>query len=260
MPNICPDPVLASGELGGEPDKTSGSPPVFGLVITVLHPAPSPLISFYETFCCHLKELLEDAGVLDTHYLLYPPHTLHCTVATVRPFKKVAPQHPERTISFWRSALERIEQMPNWPESVENSTFDLCGPQVFDNGVGVFLFDDKSGAMNSLRRCLEEEMACFQATLPEISDVNMEDVRIPNIIHSTVLRWRSWPAISNEQLQRLFNMAYEGATVTHTTNELRIGSICLLRESLPFMQKLTCCHEAPVRIGNKVQSQGGPAD
>lgn len=245
MPQIQADPVLSSLYL-----PTTPSQPVFGLVLTVLHPAPSFLESFYSTFRSRLQSLLRASDVPDTSYLLYPPESLHCTIATLRPFRKPTPEHPENTIRFWADMLERAAQMPDWPRASELTFAYLRDPKVFGNGVGVLLHDDWYGAIGAMRNCLREAFAEQKGRNGTADfatdDVDMGDVKIPDIVHSTVLRWRASPSLCTEQLQSVFDDAYGKAVVANGMERMLISEVCLLREWEPFMQKLTCCKTLPL--------------
>lgn len=244
MPEIQADPVLSSQLL------STTSEPVFGLVVTVLHPAPDFLESFYGMFRSRLQSLLRASGVPDTSYLLYPPESLHCTIATLRPFRKPMPENPENAIRFWTDMLERAAQMPDWPHVSEFTFAHLRDPKVFENGVGVLLHDDWYSAIGAMRNCLRKVFAKQKGgngTSEFVTDdVDMGDVKIPNIVHSTVLRWRASPPLCTEQLQGMFDDAYGKAVEEHGMERMLITEVCLLREWEPFMQKLTCCKKLPL--------------
>lgn len=252
MKAINADPFLARP---GQP-----SSDVFGLVITVLNPAPPSLISLYEKFGSNLKGLLRDRGVFDTDYLLYSSQNLHCTVATVRPFAKSAPECPNKTISFWIETLKRFEDSPNWQRDIAKAQISLLAPKVFDDGVCVFMYKDESNVLGSMRNCLRKHMASLRTEDITIDDVNMQDVKIPNIVHSTFLRWRKPPNLCTGQMQHLLDKAYAEAVAAHVMRAINIGCVRLLKESQPFMQMLECCYEAPVRTAHEACTQGDNAD
>lgn len=242
MPEIRADSVLSS-----QLTSSGFSVPVFGLVLTVLHPAPSFLVSFYGTFRSRLQSLLRESGIPDTAYLLYPPESLHCTIATVRPFRKPSPEHPEKSIKFWSDILQRSAQLLDWPRDSDFALVSLREPKVFDDGVGVLLLDDSSGEICAMRQCLRKVFSKLKdVDLEVVDDINMRDVKIPEIVHSTILRWRVSPPMSTEQLQVLLDNAYAEAVEKHTTEPLAIRDVRLLREWEPFMQNLTCCQTIPL--------------
>lgn len=239
MEQVHPDPVLASRIRS--PDTTD---PVFGLVVTVLHPAPPSLLSVYGKFRSHLQSRLAASGIPESAYLLYPDDSIHCTVVTVHPFHKQIHGGPEDITKFWSNILERSTQLPGWPPVNRRTTVHLIEPRVCNDGVGVLLFNDTSGAIANMRKCLKEAFSRLEdAELQALGGISVEGVKIPNIVHSTILRWRASPHLSITQLQNLFNDAYAESVQKQEPKSIDVGNVCLLREWEPYMQKLTCCHE-----------------
>lgn len=212
---------------------------VFGLILTTLHPPPSSLATSYFTFRTLLQTALHQAGVPASEYTLYSTNALHCTIATFHPFTTPPPPNPQAAISAWSTLVDAAIRSPRFGAAIASTPISYVRvkqAKVFDDGVGVLLYDDSDAIISTLRDALRDLQMSKQFT-PD-SEINVAHMKIPNIYHSTVLRWHHSPTISTADLQTMFNMAYEKAFV-HTS--LSLSTVKLMRESQPYMQQHTCC-------------------
>lgn len=220
----------------GQGDSTNS---VFGLILTTLHPPPPPLAASYSTFQFLLQAALDQAGVSSTEYTLYPIDALHCTIATFHPFSTPSPPNPGATISAWSSLLDTAIHSPLFRiamSSTPSPRVRVKGTKVFDDGVGVLLYDDSDAIISKLRDALRHLRSSKQFTLEH--EINVAEMRIPDIHHSTVFRWHRQPAISTAHLQTMFDRAYETAFDDIWSP---LSTIKLMRELQPFMTQRTCC-------------------
>lgn len=216
---------------------------VYGLVLTALNPPPPELISFYTSFVRSIRESLDEAGINKDSYYLYDINSLHCTIATLHSFSRPYPSNPEQTTSAWQQVLLAASQSSDWPTTLspEDLKLRLKAADVHGNGVGVLRYSDDTHTISSLRSCLQEyctNVSNDQAS--SISDIDVSYLQLPDIVHSTVLRWRSSPGICVEQLQCMFDKAFSTASVDHDA-PIPLTDVKLIRESEPYMRKWSTC-------------------
>ncbi|CAN8063831.1 unnamed protein product [Agarophyton chilense] len=213
---------------------------VFGLVLAGMIPPPPALLSFYSRFCILLQEGLKYAGVPSSSYFIYEPEMLHTTVATFRSFLRPPPPNPELFVSEWKGLLMRASRRSGWPVA-GTYVLTLYEAKVQDNGVGTFLYVDKLRVIERMRECIRAEMRekLSQTSLRYIECIN-GDIKIPNIVHSTMLRWRGSPSISRSQLQNVFSEAFVLTKAVEYPVDIPLSSVSLLREWKPYMMKKTC--------------------
>ncbi|PXF49018.1 hypothetical protein BWQ96_01156 [Gracilariopsis chorda] len=213
---------------------------VFGLVLCGMSPPPMSMLSFYKKFSALLQEGLRNAGVHESACYLYDADMLHTTLATFRSFIKPPPRSPELYVSEWKGILLRASRRAEWP-APGTYVLSLQEAKVQDNGVGTLLFTDKLRVIERMRECIREEMseARSKDSLYYIRCTNA-DIRIPNIIHSTVLRWRKAPNLSVFELQNIFSEAFILTKAAGYSTEMPLTTVSLLREWKPYMRAKTC--------------------
>lgn len=213
--------------------------PVFGLILTTLHPPPSLLATSYSNFRALLQTALHQASVPPTEYTLYPTNALHCTIATLHPFTTSPPTNPQAAISAWSNIVDTAIQSPRFRAATSSTPISYVRVEqakVFDDGVVVLLYNDLDAIISTLRDALRDLQTSKQFIPDKV--INVAQMKIPNIYHSTVLRWHHSPATSTTHLQTMVNVAYEKA-FAHVS--LPLSTIKLMRESQPYMQQRACC-------------------
>lgn len=97
---------------------------------------------------------------------VYPPFTLHCTIATLRPFTAGPLVGSRRTeeLSRWRAVLTSAREDPDWPAS--NFRLQLRQPTL-EGAAGIFRYDDCDGAVAGMRAALRraiEQVGCWASS------------------------------------------------------------------------------------------------
>lgn len=115
-------------------------------------------------------------------------------------------------------------------EHQDLSTMRLTSAKVFHDGTGVLLFNDVNGAVTAMRICSCAEL---QSVFGE-SRLHVRHVKIPSIVHCTVLRWRERPVVGMQKMQEMFNEAFReaGGGFWVGVEEFR-----LVAETVPYMRE-----------------------
>lgn len=232
MRSITPDPVCKGIK--------EGKMSVYGLILACLNPPPSALVSFYKIFRSHVEKELYAFGVPSNYYYVYPVESLHLTIATFHKFMKPLSQDETLPTSTWLKFLSGAKKLPSWPCSVEGiePKIELNCAKIQDNGVGTLLFSDSSGYISRMRNSLRHysDTTIGQEILDQI-DCLPNDIAIPTIIHSTVLRWCEKPPLGLDELQQLFNRAYQ---IVEGPVTIPLEIVSVFREWEPYMKVQTC--------------------
>lgn len=153
------------------------------LLLTVLHPAPEGVTQFYDGFALELKRQLEGLKLME-NAIVYTSEQLHITVATLESNKQgeIDADKMIDVASSWKALLSK-----KVPESQGRNRIrlQLAGATIFNDGVGVLLW--KEGSNETIRK-LRKEIRTAQVALN--NGESRTASHIPNIIHSTVLRWK----------------------------------------------------------------------
>lgn len=198
------------------------------LLLLALHPAPPPLVAFYTVFRATLESLLISANVSQSAYMLYEPSMLHCTVATLRPSYRGPFRNQEESTTVWEELTNRV--LKRWDSRTSFPTVKLTTAAVLGDSVGVLLFEDSQAAIEELRSELRSEV---DVRSREIGP-DARHVKIPGIVHCTVLRWRGTARLDVKKLQVMFDTAFREAGGLLRVN---IDSIRLVLETSPCMRK-----------------------
>lgn len=232
MSSITPDPVCKIMK-----EKKMS---VYGLILACLNPPPPTLVSFYNNFRSHLEKELLALRVPSNYYYLYPVESLHLTIATFHKFTKPLTQDETLSASTWLKFMLDVIELPDWPSSATGvePKIELNCAKIQENGVGTLLFSDTSGYVSRMRNSLRHYSGTItgRETLGQI-DCLPDDIAIPTIIHSTVLRWCQKPSVELNDLQEGFRRAYQvaGGPVTIPLEFVRV-----FREWEPYMKVQTC--------------------
>lgn len=116
-----------------------------------------------------------------------PFHALHITIASL------FPAHPlnelnlaggllsrTQVASFWKTILLRAAQNSDWPRRPLELELDKA---EIRNRAGIFLWKEHTGGLDCMRRCIAE------AAMELDNSLLQKHLRIPNIIHTTFLRY-----------------------------------------------------------------------
>eukprot|EP00435_Cladocopium_sp_Y103_P064119 s445_g25.t1 len=220
------NPVVASLALG---DVVPGK--MKGLVLNCSWPMPREVQDAYDNF----RERLKDAMPKEAY--IYPSSTLHCTICTFRAFT-AGPLEDEGAIGRWCSVLEKAKASEHWPKG----SFRLkMGRPTLEGSAGIFRFEDLDGSIAAMRQALREAIVAQggQAaegidwskakTLPGTPEGEAKP-HLPDIVHSTVLRWTAEPS-SREEAMEIFRKISE----TWEPMEVVVTVAKAVLEDIPYM-------------------------
>jgi hypothetical protein len=222
----------------------SGDPcdEVCGLLLICNWPASEELQQRYT----RLRQQL--ASTLPSCAYLYPPSTLHCTVATLRPFTgaELDPSTRDAECTRWRAVLDAARAMPEWPEASATITLRL-GPPTLEGAAGIVRYEEVGGGcMAAMRACLNAAIAAAGGRAAEGGGDRSQCLalpgapphepppHLPNIIHSTVLRWASEPS---EEEVAASHAAFKAAAASWEplVIDIAAGSVVGVVEDRAFM-------------------------
>lgn len=180
----------------------------------------------------------------------YPPSSLHCTVATLRAFTggpletgEGGPRLAEA--ARWAAVLDAAAAMPEWPKGT--ITLRMNAPS-FEGAAGILRYDEVSpgGAIDAMRACLRQAIAAAGGVAAEgsadrssaraLSGASASEPapHLPNIIHSTVLRWAAEPSEEEVQAARA-EFERVGASWEPLEFTVDAGTVRGVFEDRPFM-------------------------
>mmetsp|Transcript_2212 Transcript_2212/g.3780 ORF Transcript_2212/g.3780 Transcript_2212/m.3780 type:complete len:253 (+) Transcript_2212:46-804(+) len=169
-----------------------------GLVVICSWPMPSAVVESYVQFKTRLSE------VMPSEAYIYPAEALHITVATLRSFHgphlDAAAQENRRMV--WTPVLAAARAMPSWPTS--SFRVKMMKP-TFEGSAVIFRYADVDGAVESMRKCIIQAISDAggvaaigggdrsQGRPPLGGAADDPPPHVPNILHSTALRWAAEP-------------------------------------------------------------------
>ena len=214
-----------------------------GLLVVCSWPMPDAVLKQYGAFCTRLRASLPEEAYI------YPPSTLHITVATIRPFnsgKALTPAELETEMKVWRPVLERARANDKWPRGGFALRMD---PPTLGKTAAIFRYEDIDGGIEKMRECLQESIAEAGGVSGVGSDTRggkslpgsqAPPPHIPDIVHSTLMRWageppESWAGAAGAEKAETYGQweslaeAWEPMAIT-----VRGGAKAVL-EDAPFM-------------------------
>ncbi|CAJ1335371.1 unnamed protein product [Effrenium voratum] len=166
---------------------------------------------------------------------IYPAETLHCTICTLRAFT-AGPLEPD-AMSRWRPVLDAARALPTWPQGA----FRLkMGPPTLEGAAAIFRFED-DGAIAAMRSSLREAICSAGGVAAEGCDRSKAKPlpgtaegdpppHLPDIVHSTVLRWTAEPSESDLEAARA---AF--ASTSWEPLEVAVSTAKAVIEDIPYM-------------------------
>ncbi|CAE7195087.1 unnamed protein product, partial [Symbiodinium pilosum] len=136
---------------------------------------------------------------------VYPGHTLHCTVCTLRAFLAgpMSPELRQSTAESWSRILDAARKDAAWPTG---PIVLKMGRPTLEGSAGIFRYEDTAGAVAAMRKALRGAILAAggepaegggdrsRAKPPSGTPEGEPAPHIPDIVHSTVLRWTAEPA------------------------------------------------------------------
>lgn len=171
---------------------------------------PQEVLEQYE----HLRAELTAA--MPPQAYVYPAQTLHCTILTMRSFigGPMSSAVLGDTLKRWEAVLTAARVSEKWP----SGPFRIrLAPPSLEGSAGIFRGEDCDGAIAKMRECLQEAISAAGGSAAIGDDRSggqalpgshpSEPVpHVPNIVHSTALRWTSEPpdrAMAHEVFERV---------------------------------------------------------
>ncbi len=183
------------------------------------------LLVEYDRFCRRLEAAI--LAFLPRCALVYPPHALHCTVATLSSFIPSDAIAGEVSTADREAAgleiIDRARSDPEWP-STGPLYLTVDKPTLSDTFVG-FFFNQDSPLITAARACLQRA---------SVNSPFAASIKMPGIVHSTFLRFAA-AVDSNTEESAAFREAFEKIAADWTPIRVRVNSIDLVRESRPYM-------------------------
>eukprot|EP00667_Euglena_gracilis_P018538 EG_transcript_19704 len=172
--------------------------PVFGLIVAMQAPPVSTV--FQEQLQAITRHIISiEPGVA----YVYPHNAVHSTVACIVNFMhnqaRFTPEVRRRYVASWLSALRPCAEAAGFPKAAFSVTY---GAPQLSGRAAFFPIQDPSHAVTAVRRCIRQAIDTDASLKPAGLDMT-DDVRIPGILHSTLLRFRKAPRDA-EQWQAAF--------------------------------------------------------
>ncbi|KAL3781754.1 hypothetical protein HJC23_004853 [Cyclotella cryptica] len=219
----------------------------FGLVlVTGWPPNFESMNQPYQAFLkqvrkCFAHSDLESRGIKPPSVYLYPLSSLHITIATLCPVQKKRVERGEEYYNDLQNKYVELTKAASlrdeWPKPTRKEPLDLQVESVqLCQKAGILLWKDVSGSIHAMRKCLKEEAL----------HRGLEIYSIPNIIHSTFLRFAQEPSENSgrgEDIQQKFQTIVApnvgeifGSNLQQPVISLSCRPFCkLVCETTPYM-------------------------
>ena len=171
---------------------------------------------------------------------LYPYSCLHITIATFRAFTTTTTNHQKLTtiqqqkmMEEWKSFLLMASKRPSWPSKGSSFEFQIESAQI-GTKAGILLWNERTGNLHAIRQTLQLELNEYYKKKKkhnhEKDQVNpkknilsntgnythlqndddpfqslLETFKIPNIVHSTFMRFHKEPQSNPSEVQKKFH-------------------------------------------------------
>ena len=173
-----------------------------GLLLICSWPMPETVQAAYTAFAEKLRAALPPSAYV------YPASTLHCTISTLRPFTAGPVDEVSRKalVLAWTPLLREAAASADWPTGPFR--LRMLTPTL-GGAAGIIRYEDTDGAVGKMRAALRaviaraggvaaEGSADRSAARPPTSirlglGLGEPAPHLPDIIHSTVLRWTAEP-------------------------------------------------------------------
>ena len=132
----------------------------------------------------------------------YPFDSLHVTVATLHAFTLQTSDPNERALleREWQSVVIAASERPEWPKEPLKLEIDSC---QIGSRAGILLWKETTGGLERMRSCILNETMSRQEQLRQ-AGISIDTLRIPGIVHSSVLRFPVPITTNGEVVQERF--------------------------------------------------------
>ena len=212
---------------------------VCGLVLVCAWPMPSEVQEQAGSLCEILRAELPAAAYV------YPPSTLHCTIATLRAFTHGAMDSSavEACVALWEPVLEKAKASPTWP--TQPVRLRMNAPTL-EGAAGILRYADLDGTIAAMRAALRDAIVAAGGVAVEgggdrslgrpLTGAPEGDIgpHIPDIVHSTLVRWTAEPDDRAAAAE-----AFARVAQSWTPLELTVPRATAVFERVPYMHMLT---------------------
>ena len=211
---------------------------VCGLVLVCAWPMPPDVQEQAAALCEELRAELPSA------VYVYPPSTLHITIATLRAFANgpMDPPEVEACVALWIPILDAARASPAWPTRWPFRV--RMDSPTLEGAAGIWRYADLDGSVSAMRSALRGAIADVGGLAVEgggdrslgrppagaAAAAGGGAPHIPDIVHSTVVRWAAEPGDRS---------AAAGAFDRAARRELSVERAAAVFERVPYMHMLT---------------------
>ena len=219
LPRIVP--YLRQKEDGQDSNKTCGDD--FSCVLITMWPQPldaqvenhqaaqRTLREAYGRFVSEVAKCFEpDDLVAESHAQLprvyiYSPECLHITVATLHRFDvPTTPKERGLMQKIYTDLFQRAAKRPNWPPKGGKMRFAVDSTRIGEKA-GILLWKETTGNLQKIRDCVaEEHAASYDDIVQAVGAESANSFQIPNIVHSTFMRFAGVPKTDWDEMQTKF--------------------------------------------------------
>lgn len=167
---------------------------------------------------------------------IYPSTCLHVTVATLHSIHEQAsgvllPMAKQNQLkAAWTSVVRRASQLAEWPAAPLELV--LASAQI-GSRAGILLWNDTTGGIASMRRCIQ--IICNHDDDANVSPVDIGTMILPNIIHTTFLRFHRVPTTRASTVRERFRETVVPRLRDFFPHAIRVTTAALVCETVPFM-------------------------
>lgn len=212
---------------------------ICGLVLVCAWPMPSNVMDNVAVLCKKLRDELPHEAYV------YPTSTLHCTIATLRSFTRGPMNDSEikEYVDLWNPVLDRARKLSSWP--TKSIRLRMNTPTL-EGSAGIFHYEDVDGTIGAIREALRcsiieaggvPVMGGGDRTLGK-SIIGAPDdeipPHIPNIVHSTLLRWKAEP-----DDRKAATEAFDSVTRSWMPLNISVERVTAVFETVPYMHMLS---------------------
>lgn len=194
----------------------------------------------YERFCAAVGQCWDDLDrMVDRQHpaavYFYPYEHLHVTVATFhRPgLDNVSLETQAALQKVWSQVVEHATQDQLWP--TEPFSLRIDSAQI-GTRAGILLWKDDSGGLSTVRQCLRRAVATMKTTAESQELAQFLDaLDVPQIVHSTFLRFCEPPQTDGAKLQQRFSETVLSKIGNYFPEPFNIPVATLVCERRPYM-------------------------
>jgi hypothetical protein len=208
---------------------------LFGIVLVANWPPNDSITQPYTQFLPKVKTYFdaEDYKLKGPHntpaVYLYPPHTLHITIATFTTFNAPEPNDRDEYAQACKTITEKAFARPDWP----NRPFSIVIDRVHIGcKAGVLLWENTDGVVGIMRTIVQEEYDTFYKGNPAALN-HRDHLIIPGIIHKSFLRFGRSPQTNRVDVKKRFEE--DANDIKDCFGKIEVNSVRLAVERIPYM-------------------------